>query len=217
MLNVLLKKKVKLSKYTKGICKFCFYDYENSVFPFQNVNNFDYDCFSRLNKSTSFKIKDECYLDLNDVKFGNKNSISVVNMNIISLNANLYKVEEFLNLVEGLPDVICVCETWLTSIRPFIGKLEGYEFVNRISSSNQSGGVVFLNCFDYVVVEDMSFNQCDEDDLWINFKLGNSKCVKIGNMQRHPSSAFALFRNKNLHTLDFLNETKKKIMLLVVM
>ena len=57
-------------------------------------------------------------------------------MNIRSLNENKYKIEEFLSSVEGLPDVICVCETWLTSMRPFIGKLEGYEFVNRTSNTN---------------------------------------------------------------------------------
>ena len=112
--------------------KFYCYDCENFVFLIQSVNNFDYDCFSRLNKSTSLKKKDQCYLDLNDVKFGNIYSISVVYMNIRSLNTNVYKIEEFLNAVEGLPDVICVCETWLTSMRPSNGKLEGYEFVNRI-------------------------------------------------------------------------------------
>ena len=134
---------MKLSKYKKGICKFYCYDFENSVFPFQSVNYFDYDCFSRLNKPTSSKRKDECYLNLNDVKFSNKNSTSVVYMNIRSRNANLYKIEEFLNLIEGLPDVICDYETWLTSMRPFIGNLEGYDFVNRISTSYQSGGVAF--------------------------------------------------------------------------
>ena len=70
-------------------------------------------------------------------------------------------------------------------MRPFISKLEGYEFVNKISNSNQSGGVAFFvkNWLDYEVVEDISFNQCDVDDLWINVKLGNSKCVTIGNVK----------------------------------
>ena len=65
-------------------------------------------------------------------------------MNKRSLNANVYKIEEFLSSVEGLPDVICVWETWLTSTNAYIGKLEGYEFVNRTSNSNQSGGVAFF-------------------------------------------------------------------------
>ena len=81
---------------TKVICKFYCYDCESSVFLFQSVNNFDY--FLRLNKSsTSSKRKDECYLDLILVKFGNINNISVVYMNIRSLNANVYTIVEFLN------------------------------------------------------------------------------------------------------------------------
>ena len=40
------------------------------------------------------KRKDECYLDLYAVKFGNINNVSIVYMNI-SLNANVYKIEEF--------------------------------------------------------------------------------------------------------------------------
>jgi len=65
-------------------------------------------------------------------------------MNIRSLNANIYKIEEFLSAVEGLPDVIYVCETCLTILRPFVGKLHGYDFDNKVSRSNQSGGVAFF-------------------------------------------------------------------------
>ena len=57
------------------------------------------------------KIKDKCCLDVNSVKFAKENIISVVYMNIRSLNANLYKIEEFLSIVQKLPDVIWVCET----------------------------------------------------------------------------------------------------------
>ena len=58
-------------EYKKGICLFYCYDCGNYVIPFQSVNNFDYDCFPRLYKFTYFKRKDECYLDLYVVKFGN--------------------------------------------------------------------------------------------------------------------------------------------------
>ena len=45
--------------------------------------------FLCVNKSASFKRKDECYLDLDGVKFGNINSISILNMNIRSLNVRV--------------------------------------------------------------------------------------------------------------------------------
>ena len=98
-----MKKNLKLCEYKKVTCKFYCYDYENSVFSFQSVNNLDYDCFSKFNKSTSYKRKD----------------FSIVYMNIRSLNANVYKIEEILISVEGLPDLICICETWLTIYETF--------------------------------------------------------------------------------------------------
>ena len=81
-------------------------------------------------------------------------------MNIRSLNANIYKIEKFLSVVEGLPDVICVCETWSTNLRPFVCKLYWYDFVNKLSNSNQSGGVAFFvrACHSYEVIEGVSFD-----------------------------------------------------------
>ena len=72
-----------------------------------------------------------------------------------------------MSVAEGLPDVICVCETLLTNLRPFVGKLYGYDFVNKLSNSGQSGGVAFFvkTCRSYEIVEGVSFEQCDVDDL----------------------------------------------------
>ena len=195
----------------KGNFKYYCDNCKKSVFPFQNVDNLDYDCFHKSDKLNVLKIKDKCYLDVNSVKFGKENIISVVYMNIRSLNANLYKIEEFLSIVENLPDVICVCETWLTSLRPFIGKLQGYDFVNKISNSNQSGGVAFFikDCHTYEIVEDVCFSQCDVDDLWIKFKLESNKSMIVGNLYRHPSSSFTLFQENFLRVLDSLNDKNK--------
>ena len=65
-------------------------------------------------------------------------------MNIRSFNANIYKIEEFLSVSEGSPNAICVCETWLTNLRPFVGKLYEYDFVNKLSNSNQLVVLHFL-------------------------------------------------------------------------
>ena len=83
-------------------------------------------------------------------------------------------------------------------MRSFVDKLEGYEFLLRTSNSNQSGVVAFFVriCLDYEVVGDASLNQVDVDDLWINFQLGNCKCVIVGNVYRYPSSVFTLFEKK---------------------
>ena len=81
------------------------------LFLIQNVYNFDYGCFYEHVKPSISKINNESYLGLYSVKFKKKCCTIIVFINIRSLNANIYKIEEFLSLVEGLPDVICVCKT----------------------------------------------------------------------------------------------------------
>ena len=46
-------------------------------FPFQNINNFDYDCFYESVKPSVSEINSESYLDLYSVKF-NKNNVLVL-------------------------------------------------------------------------------------------------------------------------------------------
>ena len=55
-----------------------------------------------------------------------------------------------------------ICMMWfvcvwnmLTNLRPFVGELYGYDFVNKLCNSNQSCGVAFFvrACHSYEVVE----------------------------------------------------------------
>ena len=77
-----------------------------------------------------------------------------------------------------------MCETRLTNLRIFVDKLYGYDFVNKLSNSNQSGGVAFFvrACHSYEVVKGVSFEQCNVDDLWISIKLENNKYFIVGNI-----------------------------------
>ena len=189
---------------------------ENPVFLFQNVDDLDYDCFEKPKKMSINRRDVDQYLELSYVSFGKENTISVVYMNKISTNANLHKTEEFLSLMKNLPDIICVCETWLTSLISFVGKLHGYDFVNKLSNSNQSGGVAFFvrACHCYEVVEGVFFEQCDVDDLLISIKLENNKYLVLGNVYRHPSSTLNTFKENFLKVLDILNEKKKILMVM---
>ena len=99
------------SQIKKGHFKYYCDNCKKFSFWLQNVDNLDYDYFYNCGKLNVPKIKDKCYLNVNSVTLDKENIISVVYMNIRSLNANLYKIEEFLSIVQKLPDVIWVCET----------------------------------------------------------------------------------------------------------
>ena len=55
------------------------------------------------------------------------------------------------------------------------------------------------------IVEGVSFEHCDVDDLWISIKLENNECFLICNVYRHPSSAIDTFKTIFLNFLDLLN------------
>ena len=63
-------------------------------------------------------------------------------------------------------------------------------------------------CFSYEVVEDVSFEQSDIDDLPIKIKLWNNKFVKVDSVFRNPSSAFATVIEKLLCVLNLKSERK---------
>ena len=94
-------KKILTKPIVQGDYKFYCDRCKESVFPFQNVYNLDYDFFYETVKPIISKINSESYLNLYSVKFNNENCIHIVFMNIRSLNANVYKIEEFLSVVEG--------------------------------------------------------------------------------------------------------------------
>ena len=56
--------KSKLNLYKQGDYKFYSDRCKESVFPFQNVNNIDYDCFYESVKPSISEINNESYLDL---------------------------------------------------------------------------------------------------------------------------------------------------------
>ena len=105
------EKVVKLSQFQQGSCKFYCDICKGSVFYFQNVYDLYYEFLNKSIEMNFSKKNSDLYLDVNCIKFSRVKTISVVYMNIRSLNAM-----EFLSLVENLPYIICVCGTWFTSL-----------------------------------------------------------------------------------------------------
>ena len=72
-------------------------------------------------------------------KFNKNSNISVLNLNIRSLNQNFEKLEILLTQLNFNPDVIGVTETWITDNREFLYTLDGYDFIYRTFTGNAGG------------------------------------------------------------------------------
>ena len=52
------------------------------------------------------------------------------------LYCNYLKNLGILSIFKGLPNLICVYEIWLNNLKPFVSKLYGYDYANKLSYSN---------------------------------------------------------------------------------
>ena len=95
------------------------------------------------------------------------NHFSIFHANIRSIQKNFSKLCELLSNICVLPDIIVLSETWMSNSSFFKPALPGYNFIYSPSVSNRSGGVAFFvkTCRSYEIVEGVSFEQCDVDDL----------------------------------------------------
>ena len=78
-------------------------------------------------------------------KFFNGRAVSLLSINIRSLNGNFNKLESLLDNLEFKPDVISVSETWIGARRSFIYSLEGYNFVFSPCDGKSGGTGFFIN------------------------------------------------------------------------
>ena len=190
-------------------CYRCCFD----IFPFQTVSNKDLN-FDILNDKIcplgiNFSLKDlDCipqnkqYIGINNVKDLYKKSFNVLYLNIRSLNANFDKLNEMITCMKIKPDIIGVSETWLTTNRPFIHNLQGYNFIYEHFPSNSGGVGFFLNYHKFVIKKEYRLNVENCEDSWIEIDLPGNKSLVVGVIYRHPKRCFLDFQEKIINTVQ---------------
>ena len=108
-------------------------DFTNSLFSVHDQEEISDD--TRDNFETALDLCVSCsYYSLSDItstfEQHSKDSLSIINVNIVSLSENLYKLENFLTQVRYPPDIIAITETRIKYSVPIIYNvnLQGYKF-----------------------------------------------------------------------------------------
>ena len=71
-------------------------------------------------------------------------NLSICHVNIVSLNKNIDKLEEFLNKFSHLPDIICVSETRTNEVNVKNINIPGYNFFFNNSSTRAGGAGIYI-------------------------------------------------------------------------
>ena len=134
--------------------------------------------------------------------------ISVVHLNIRSLNANLEEFQALVNSFSHPVDAIILTEIWTTNISFFKNILPSYDFFVNLPNNTKVGGVgAFIRRelkADIRLDLKLDFNAPNIcENIWLEVCKNNSKFI-IAGLYRHPQKNINILLDKlqnNLHTI----------------
>ena len=108
---------------------------------------------------------------------------------------------------------MAVTETRLNNDKPPI-PYKGYNFENVNSPTAAGGvGVYVSNSLNYSLRNDLKLNASHCEDIWINIELKDNQIFVLGVIYRHPGHNYSLFCERMCETLNKLNLSKTKYMI----
>lgn len=143
-------------------------------------------------------------------------AFSVFHCNIRSLNKNLNHLEELLVTLGHDFSIIGISETKLSNNTHSNVDLPNYNFI-RHDSITQAGGVGLYinNNVDYRIRDDLSLNNNNYENLWIEVTTSNrEKNLILGIIYRHPHTNFSNFNDSLSETLNTITNENKQIIIM---
>lgn len=146
-------------------------------------------------------------------KVKESNELSVLHLNIRSLNANQQSLLMLLAEFEFKFDIIVLSEIWSYNVEFFHNIMNGYDFFYELPKISKVGGVgIFLkNDILCTVRNDLklpiSAVKDEFEDLWIEIEKGKTKYILAG-IYRHPNTDINNFINKFEKNLNYLSKMK---------
>ena len=183
----------------------------SKLLPFSNIENFELVSLQN-NDGHTFPI----YISPSEAQEGFDccNKLSVLNVNIRSINANFHKLEILLNQMKFSPAIICLSETWLNEKKPFLYSLRGYDFYSRPGCNRAGGTAMFIKSeLDHKIINNLELKLSRCEDLWAEITLSENNKITIGSIYRHPSYDFNQFQNKLIANFEHLNNQHNKFLI----
>ena len=137
-----------------------------------------------------------------------RNTLTLLHVNIRSLNKNFDELHCFLTSLPHLPDIVCVSETRLKGEPLTNITIPDYNFAQTDSATNANGVAIYIFSkykFELVQSYNMNLNGCE--DLWLEVTVPtNQTSFIIGAVYRHPSSKIETFCEAFINTINLLSK-----------
>ena len=116
-------------------------------------------------------------------------SLSIIHLNIRSLNKNFDKLYDFLVCLLFTLDVLCLSESRIKKQLLVNINLSGYSFVN-VDPVGNAGGVVMYVRNDLKITQEQNIHLHGCESLWLTlYQPNTNKKLTIATIYRHPSQA----------------------------
>ena len=184
---------------------FPFNKLKNSEIRTLFLNNLESENITKLNSSSDKGYK-YIYPSKSIQKDYDQTRLSILTLNIRSLNANFHRLKLLLTKLGFNPTIIIVSETWINDQKPFLYSLENYIFINKPGGNRGGGAGIFLQKnLDYNTIENLNLSVPNCEDLWIKLNLPLNKTLYISSIYRHPSPDIKTFQDSLLDKINTLN------------
>ena len=140
----------------------------------------------------------------------NKNHLSLLHLNIRSLNANLEKLTYLLSNLNSEFSVIGITETWLQNTAHLVD-IENYSFVHKHRTSPGGGvGLYLSKQLNFKMRLDLCSDRTETmESLFIEICNPNGKNIIVGVIYRPPNMDVNLFLNTFNETLGKISKENK--------
>ncbi len=146
------------------------------------------------------------------------NDLSLIHLNIHSLNANYGGLLLLLSQFNFKFDVIVLSEIWSYNINFLEGIMEGYDFYYDLPVNSKVGGVgIYIkNEYNCSTRDDLKLkvitaaSQQDVENVWLEFEK-NDKQYIIAGIYRHPGMDYKCFADRMERLLQQIPGNKKKL------
>ena len=137
--------------------------------------------------------------------------ISVLHLNIRSINKNFSELTNLLQTVDYQFHAIGISETWLNDFNHSVS-IENYEFIHHHRKDRQGGGVglYLANNLDYKVRQNLKFENSETtDSLFVEITITKGKNIIMGVISRAPDNNLTTFINDFNEVLDKITKENK--------
>ena len=129
----------------------------------------------------------------------NTTSVSILHLNIRSINKNFDSFELFLSSLNYCFSVICFSETWLNdrNVDNSNYKLPNYSSIHQIRTHSRGGGVpIYIHKdFEFKIRNDLSINCKDAESLGVELLHDKKKNTLFNVLYRPPNGQIETFEN----------------------